>query len=748
MKKITFFFLFFLIASGIFSQNNIDEYGTLNSNRYLSGLGMPNSYVYVSYDSTFEQNVEGTLEMWINPSSFSGTDKTLISKGAASNVSFLWGLRANTGKMYFRIGTTDFEDINGAAPILNAWNHVAVAWEGAPNYTVYFYVDGTEWGSPSNGTASWNLTTDEIRIGGSQAFPENAFTGFIDEVRYWASSLPLHNIASNRFTGIGDAPGANTNERLTNNSYYTSLISSWTFNQTDAAFDYIGGFNGTYTGQASTTEQITTLPMPYNLALKLGGGSTDYVIIPDNSIFNQSTDGTIDLWFYPISFSTDQILLSKGSSPATVSFILGVAENTGKLYFGCGSSFAQNNSGAGLELNQWNHLAVTWEESGNNFLIKFYKNGKLNGTPSDIARNFPVNSSNLCIGNSHAYDLPAKGYMDEVRLWEPALAEEQIKNYMFVSSRGIDRPDLLAAWNFDGNLNNVTAVTGINGSFDIGSSNNCRFSGYLYEDVPGGLGVVYVAHTTVINRKGLPNPFPGGFTINAPFVTIADNSPDGVVDSILISNYPGKANSVEIFLSVQHRWVNDLTITLKAPNGQIRTLMSHNGGSANHILSFFNDNFNYNPSSCDYLPPWGFEKPLTPFEQFGGTTVEGIWAINCIDTDIDNVGVLRGWGIRFNNLINVEPVSGQIPDKFNLYQNYPNPFNPSTNIKFDIPKNENVNITLFDVLGREVLTLINEYKKAGEYIVVFDGSNLSSGTYFYRIAAGGFVDTKKMVLIK
>ena len=176
--------------------------------------------------------------------------------------------------------------------------------------------------------------------------------------------------------------------------------------------------------------------------------------------------------------------------------------------------------------------------------------------------------------------------------------------------------------------------------------------------------------------------------------------------------------------------------------------MLFRSGSADNILSFFNDNFTIQPSSTEYIPPWGFVKPISAFNQFGGSTMQGTWTIKCVDAAGGDIGVLKGWGIRFNNVVNVEPVTGEIPNRFNLYQNYPNPFNPVTNIKFDIPKDENVNITLFDVLGREVLTLTNEFRKAGKYNVMFDGSNLSSGTYFYRIEAGDFVDTKKMVLIK
>jgi len=88
------------------------------------------------------------------------------------------------------------------------------------------------------------------------------------------------------------------------------------------------------------------------------------------------------------------------------------------------------------------------------------------------------------------------------------------------------------------------------------------------------------------------------------------------------------------------------------------------------------------------------------------------------------------------------------PTNYSITQNYPNPFNPSTKIKFSIPKSSYVSIKVFDVLGREVAILVNEEKKSGTYEVNFNSANLSSGIYFYRIEAGSFVQTNKMILLK
>lgn len=92
--------------------------------------------------------------------------------------------------------------------------------------------------------------------------------------------------------------------------------------------------------------------------------------------------------------------------------------------------------------------------------------------------------------------------------------------------------------------------------------------------------------------------------------------------------------------------------------------------------------------------------------------------------------------------------SGNIPDIYALHQNYPNPFNPITRIDYDISKTGFVSLKVYDVLGREVRTLVNEEKVAGSYSVDFNAIDLTSGVYFYRLEADGFSDVKKMVLIK
>ncbi|MCW9094638.1 MAG: 5'-nucleotidase C-terminal domain-containing protein, partial [Ignavibacteriaceae bacterium] len=105
-------------------------------------------------------------------------------------------------------------------------------------------------------------------------------------------------------------------------------------------------------------------------------------------------------------------------------------------------------------------------------------------------------------------------------------------------------------------------------------------------------------------------------------------------------------------------------------------------------------------------------------------------------------------GDELEKLAAEEGESINLPNEYALEQNYPNPFNPSTTIKYSVPNAENVQLKVYDVIGNEVATLVNETKSPGSYEVPFNASQLSSGVYIYSIRAGNFVETKKMILMK
>lgn len=104
--------------------------------------------------------------------------------------------------------------------------------------------------------------------------------------------------------------------------------------------------------------------------------------------------------------------------------------------------------------------------------------------------------------------------------------------------------------------------------------------------------------------------------------------------------------------------------------------------------------------------------------------------------------------INFYGIISVQQISTETPKKYFLEQNYPNPFNPYTNIKYAITHSGNVQITIFDISGKEIETIVNENHTPGTYLIKYDGSKLGSGVYFYKLYTEKYTETKKMILVK
>ncbi|GBD86948.1 hypothetical protein BMS3Abin03_00873 [bacterium BMS3Abin03] len=155
-----------------------------------------------------------------------------------------------------------------------------------------------------------------------------------------------------------------------------------------------------------------------------------------------------------------------------------------------------------------------------------------------------------------------------------------------------------------------------------------------------------------------------------------------------------------------------------------------------------------------------FPPPIPPVELI--KTEDSLWiaqdnwvVLDIVPTnliDLSFIGIEPFFipGRKMEILDNITAVNKEtrIPVNYLIFQNYPNPFNPSTTIKYQVPERSFVTIKVFDVLGNEVATLINEEKPVGTYEVVFEAAGLSSGIYYYRLQAGNYIETKEMILLK
>lgn len=136
-------------------------------------------------------------------------------------------------------------------------------------------------------------------------------------------------------------------------------------------------------------------------------------------------------------------------------------------------------------------------------------------------------------------------------------------------------------------------------------------------------------------------------------------------------------------------------------------------------------------------------------------SVSDCWFLWMSAPEVDGISALNtggGWGDYTHDLAWCLMLGGvtelETPASFALHTNYPNPFNPVTNISYDLATPEKVELDLFNISGERVATLVNEDQVAGEHTVQFDGSNLPSGVYFYRLTAGEFSQTNRMLLVK
>ncbi len=222
-------------------------------------------------------------------------------------------------------------------------------------------------------------------------------------------------------------------------------------------------------------------------------------------------------------------------------------------------------------------------------------------------------------------------------------------------------------------------------------------------------------------------------------------------DSIVVNLGGNAFNVVDVNVKIDtviHTWDADLTFNLSRAATTIPIISAVGGSGDNFIGTILNDSAS-TPISSGTAPFTGTFQPSTPLSGFNGLPVNGSWVLRITDGASGDSGVLRAWCIQLTYQTLVGGIGTiEIPNYYSLAQNYPNPFNPSTSIKFSVPKPSNVTLKIYDVLGKEVATLVNEMKQPGFHTVDFNASHLASGIYFYRIDAGDFSSVKKMMLVK
>ena len=277
----------------------------------------------------------------------------------------------------------------------------------------------------------------------------------------------------------------------------------------------------------------------------------------------------------------------------------------------------------------------------------------------------------------------------------------------------------------------------------VNDTNNQQFS-FIFPKEP--LHIIFDPDNKIILKEYITtNAFTSNCSSNQKPV-----SPMHIIMDTIHIEQQGRIRDIKVSLNINDSDDGDLYVKLYSPTNIEVVLSQYNGkGGQNYTNTIFDDSASL--SIGEGTPPFsGKFRPQSPLSGLYDNNITGNWKIFVFNKSSQNTGMLLNWclNIGYQGTVGINDTAAIIPNRFTLFQNYPNPFNPHTTIKFLIPENRFVSIKIYDLLGREIQTLLNEKKIAGTYEVSFDGGRLPSGVYFYKFTAGDYTEIKKMVLIK
>lgn len=271
----------------------------------------------------------------------------------------------------------------------------------------------------------------------------------------------------------------------------------------------------------------------------------------------------------------------------------------------------------------------------------------------------------------------------------------------------------------------------------------CGNVGMIIRTTNGGGN--YSNYSATFYRNNLNKPITMNNVTYDTISVVTDKSPDAVITniSVTIDTVINAVDSGLVFI-LSHQSVND-------------TLIFRAGGSGNNFIgTVLKDSASLSINSGS--PPFtGSFKPSRPLSQFNYLPYTGLWILKIKESANGfRTGVIKSWNltITYNNAIGVHKTSEIVPAAYELKQNYPNPFNPTTNIKFLVKETNIITLKVYNILGKEVATLINNELYPGEYEVQFPNAQtangqIPSGIYFYSMFADNkLIATKKLVMIK
>ena len=831
--------------------NNANVTGSLVSVAGQRGIAQEfdgtNDYALVPDDASLDITGAITLAAWIKPTT---TGTQYIIKKATKDVTDGYELSlSSTGQVFVRFNQLTSNNLyRKRSSILyptdgNTWMHIAATYDGTD---IRLYINGVKDGLKIPGPGSIALNDLSLSIG-AQNNGARKFQGAIDDVRIYNYVLTHAEILALTTTWIPPEPPVLLSPADESTEISTTTTLSW--NAPTGATSYrlqvstVSNFSSTVFDQANITEtstQVTGLDentVNYWRVNATGGtgsnsvwssiwnfttvlstenngagctldldGTNDYVNCGSNSSVDITGALTMEAWVNPDVVST-QSVIKKNTETSGYELSLSLS---GKVFVRLNGSYRIDSGTSYPYDGSWTHIAATYDGT----TMKLYINGVLEGTltgPTLITSN----SNNLVIGTDAAA-LETKnfnGRLDEVRLWNVARTEGEIREYMCTKISGSLPSNLVGYWNFnepEGNLMSDQTANSNDGLLTNRDGDEHTWSGApigdasTYDfDATGGYtislthsdGDAITATTSSGTITGIlayrvdDNSLRTGSTVPSGYIVdpirywgvkVIGSGPPTYDVEYNYSNHPGLGTEADLRLVKRNNisganWVDagatldegENTLTKTSESGTEYALASISAPLPVELVSFTAeisdntvilkwqtetevDNYGFDierKSENTGIQTW---KKIGFIEGNGNSNSPKLYSF--VDGNVD-LGkyyyhlkqVDTDGSFTYSEIIEVD--LGSLTN-FEISQNYPNPFNPSTIIKYSIPEERLVILKVFSAIGEEIISLVNEVKQPGVYETEFNVSNIPSGIYFYRIQAGSFVETKKMVLMR
>ena len=727
--------LFAKISPGQYTYNKAARFNGLTS--------------YFSIPSQGKLNLTTALriEAWIKPAVFG----TMAIVGKNFQTGYYLGLNSS-GKLRFYKGNSFVESTQSVQ--LNVWTKVAVTYNGA---ITRFYVSNDQSSSTALSGAI-PVNSDSLKIGADGSPAAYFFQGEIDDVSVWNSadaSFHWHNLTlplaipypSGIYSGLA------ASYRMNGDGNGTAI-----YDETYPLADGVAR-NISFIDYSKNPNYYSS----YNSSVYMSYDG--YISSPNNSVYNSTNAITLEAWVRRDSgYANESVsIINKGGGVSRSNYKLGISGST--LNFSINNSaYTIQFSSALLQQKRWHHIAATYNSSSGSAVL--YLDGSQ--VAQDIFSGAGLinnDADSLFIGKMGGSDFTNTffgGELDEVRIWKntertPAQIKANIYKNIDFKSPSAPSPSDCCVFGFDGKAYNDLV--------DIDQalpSSNLFFRGSAFFVSNPGAFLLPLSRSPMLRDDA--NDFAGNsYQISTKRGFIPDNNLGGLKDSVYVSA-AGLVSTLRIFTLIEHATLYDLAytgpgtgITLTSPSGTtvVLTPNTFDPYFDYDLMTIFDMNadstIKFNFGSPYQVTPFSpTVKPANSFAAFTGEQQQGWWKLKIVDNVFSSLtGYLNGWGLQTQLMTNITNETG-IADKYELSQNYPNPFNPATKINYKLSKAGFVKLSVIDVTGRIVAELISENQSKGSYSVEFNAERykLSSGMYFYKLEADGFIQTKKMILLK